>query len=438
MKNPKNHKNTIISIEPGSIADEMGVVPGDILISINSSEVRDIFDYHFLIKDNFVEILIEKATGEEWLLDIEKEDYEDIGMVFENGLMDDAKSCTNKCIFCFIDQLPKGMRKSLYFKDDDTRLSFLQGNYVTLTNMDDKAFERVLFYKFSPINISVHTTDMPKRSFMMGNPKAAYLFDYIDRIAKSGIEMNFQIVLVKGLNDGAYLEKSISDLAEYIPHAKSLSIVPVGLTKYRDGLHPIESFTPEDARDIISTVKKWQMSLRKKHDTRFVYAADEFYLLADRNLPRYEEYQDFPQFENGVGMLAYFLNGAEMAIKKPRLAKEKPDVTVVTSTLASEYIKNLCKEISLGFGVDIDVCVVENKFFGESVTAAGLLTGQDIINTLKERPYHKKILIPMDALKKDEDVFLDDITLEDMQKKLNAHIIPIPADGAAFVKAILD
>ncbi|MCL2566227.1 MAG: DUF512 domain-containing protein [Defluviitaleaceae bacterium] len=435
MKKP--HKNTITYIEPGSIADEMGVVPGDILLSINFREINDIFDYHFLIKDNFIEILIEKATGEEWLLDIEKEDYEDIGMVFENGLMDDAKHCTNKCKFCFIDQLPKNMRKSLYFKDDDARLSFLQGNYITLTNMDEATFDRIIYYKFSPINISVHTTNMQQRAFMMDNPEAVFLFDYIDRLAKANIEMNFQIVLVKGLNDGSYLEKSISDLAEYIPYAKSLSIVPVGLTKYREGLYPIERFTKENARDIIGTVKKWQQSLRKTHDTRFVYAADEFYLLAGRDLPAYEDYQDFPQFENGVGMLAYFLKGAETAIRKPRLAKAIPDVTIVTSVAASEYMKSLCSEISLGFGVDIDICVVENKFFGENITTAGLLTGQDIIETLKKQKYHKKILIPKDALKKDEDIFLDDVTLADMQAQLKAEIIPTPNDGGAFVKEIL-
>lgn len=432
------HKNTITYIEPRSIADEMGVTAGDILISINATVIHDIFDYHFLIQDNTLEILIEKPTGEEWLLDIEKEDHENIGMVFENGLMDNARSCTNKCIFCFIDQLPKGMRSGLYFKDDDARLSFLQGSYITLTNMDEAAFDRILHYKFSPVNISVHTTNMQQRAFMMGNPEAVYLFDYLDRIAKAGMEMNFQIVLVKGLNDGVYLEKSISDLSEYIPLAKSLSIVPVGLTKYRGGLYPVEKFTREDARDIIGTVKKWQMSLRKNHDTRFVYAADEFYLMADRDLPAYEDYQDFPQFENGVGMLAYFLRGAESAIRKPRLAKAAPDVTVVTGKAACKYIKNLCEEISLGFGVDIDVCVVENKLFGENVTAAGLLTGKDIIEALKTEGYHKKILIPKDALKKDEDIFLDDISLEDMKNELRAEIIPIPSDGSAFVKAILD
>lgn len=436
MKN--KYKNQIAGVEPGSIASEMGVKAGDILLSVNSKEIYDIFDYLYLIKDRFVEILIEKPDGEEWLLDIEKEDYEDIGLIFNNGLMGEPKSCKNKCMFCFIDQLPKGMRNSLYFRDDDVRLSFLSGNYVTLTNISEREFERLLFYKFSPVNISVHTTTMQQRAAMMGNPKAANLFDHLDRITANNIEMNFQIVLVKGVNDGKYLEKSIEDLSKYIPHANSLSVVPVGLTKHRDGLHTIEKFTREDARDVIGIVKKWQRSLRKTHNTRFVYAADEFYILADRGLPAYEEYQDFPQFENGVGMLAHFMHAAEGALRKPRLAKVLEDVTVVTGTAASAYIKELCKEISSGFGVTVEVRIVPNNFFGEDVTTAGLLTGRDIIDVLKREGYRKKILIPATALKRDEDIFLDDITLEVMTAELKAKVIPLPVDGAALVREILD
>ena len=431
-------KHIITEVEPGSIAYEMGVVAGDMLININGAEINDVFDYHFITKDDFVQILIEKATGEEWLLDIEKEDYESIGLVFENELMDEAKSCENKCVFCFIDQLPKGLRKSLYFKDDDVRLSFLQGNYVTLTNMTEDEFERILFYKFSPINISVHSTNMTQRAQMMGNDNAAQLFNYLERLAAQEIEMNFQIVLVKGLNDGKHLEKSISELAEFLPLAKSLSVVPVGLSDHRDGLYNIEKFTREDARDIIGTVKKFQQSLRKIHGTRFVYAADEFYLLAERDLPAYEEYQDFPQYENGVGMLRSFLHEAEVSIKKPRLFREKPDVTVVTGVAASEYMTMLCKEISDGFEIDVDVCVVKNRFFGEDITVSGLLTGRDIIDALKESGHHKKILIPRNCLKQDEEIFLDDISVFDMAKELNAEIKALSPDGAGFIKEILD
>jgi len=434
----KKHRHIITEVEPRSIADEMGIVPGDVLISINSSDIEDIFDYHFLTKDHFVQILIEKTTGEEWILEIEKEDYESIGLVFESDLMDDSKSCKNKCVFCFIDQLPKGLRPSLYFKDDDTRLSFLQGNYVTLTNLTEEEFERILFYKFSPINISVHTTNMPQRAHMMGNDDAARLFDYLERFASAGIEMNFQIVLVKGLNDGKHLEKSISDLSQFIPLANSLSVVPVGLSAHREGLYPIEKFTPEDARDVIGIVKKWQQSLRKAHDTRFVYAADEFYLLADRDLPAYEDYQDFPQFENGVGMLRSFLHEADAAIRKPRLFKEKPNVTVVTGVAASEHMKALCKEISEGFEIDIGVCVVQNRFFGENITVAGLLTGQDILYSLKKSGYNEKIIIPKSCLKRDEDIFLDDISVQELAEELKAKVVPVSCNGTVFIREILD
>ena len=436
MKN--RFRKEIVAVKPGSIAHEMGVKAGDVLLSVNNALICDIFDYQFRLKDRFVEILIEKPGGEEWLLDIEKEDYEDIGLSFESDLMDDMLRCSNNCIFCFIDQLPKGLRSSLYFKDDDMRMSFLSGNYVTLTNVDEDEFERILNYKFSPINISVHTANMQQRASIMGNPNAVNLFDYLDRIALLGLDMNFQIVLIKGVNDGAQLENTIESLAKYIPYAKSLSIVPVGLTAHRDGLYEIEPFKREDARDVIGTVKKWQRSMRKIHNTRFVYAADEFYLLAERDLPEFEEYQDFPQYENGVGMLSHFLHDARVVLRKPRLVKDYEDVTVVTSTAAYSYIKGICDEISSSFDVNIDVVLVRNRLFGETVTVAGLLAGRDIIDTLKSGRYHRRILIPQDALKKGEDIFLDDVTLEDMTDELSAKIIPVPSDGAAFVKRILD
>jgi len=428
----------ITDVEHGSIGFDMGVRAGDMLISINDSEVKDAFDYQYLIRDEVVEILIQKPTGEEWLLDIEKDEEEGIGLIFESELMDDTRACENKCVFCFIDQFPKGLRRSLYFKDDDVRLSFLQGNYVTLTNMSEDEFNRILFYKFSPINISVHSTNMEQRVQMMGNANAARLFEYLDKLAEAEIEMNFQIVLVKGLNDGKYLEKSIEDLAKYLPWAKSLSVVPVGLTDHREGLYKIEKFTREDARDVIGIVKKFQQSIRKTHGTRFVYAADEFYLTADRDLPAYEDYQDFPQYENGVGMLRSFIDEAQSAIRKPRRVKNKPDVTVVTAVAAAEHIKELCKEITEGYEIDVNVCVVKNRFLGENITVSGLLVGEDIIAALREHGHHGKILIPSNCLKRDEDVFLDDISVLEVENRLNARVVPIGSDGEWFVREILD
>ena len=430
-------KNIIIKVEPGSIAEEMDIEPGDTLIGVNSHEIKDVFDYRFFIKDEYVELVIEKADGEEWILEIDKDEDEDIGIVFENGLMDNAKSCSNKCMFCFIDQLPKGMRETLYFKDDDSRLSFLQGNYVTLTNMKEEDLERILFYKLSPINVSVHTTDMEQRVFMLKNPNAANLFQYMDRIKDSGVEMNFQIVLVNGINDGDYLDKSIEDLAKYLPKGRSLSVVPVGITKHRDNLYPIEPFTETQSERVIRQVEKWQRRLLKEKGTRFVYASDEFYLKAKRDLPAFEEYEGFPQIENGVGMVSSFLYEADIVIKKPRLFKEREDITIVTGVAAGEYISELCARLARDFDMDIDVCVVENKFFGPEITVAGLLTGRDIINALKERGYHKKILIPQSCLKRDEDIFLDDVTLEDMKRELRAKVKALPCDGFRFVKEIL-
>ena len=430
-------KNVIIKVEPGSIAAEMDIEPGDILIGVNSHEIKDVFDYRFFIKDEYVELVIAKPDGEEWILEIDKDEDEDIGIVFENGLMDNAKSCNNKCMFCFIDQLPKGMRETLYFKDDDSRLSFLQGNYVTLTNMKEEDLERILFYKLSPINVSVHTTDMVQRVEMLKNPKAANLFQYMDRIKDSGVEMNFQIVLVNGINDGDYLDKSIEDLAKYMPKGKSLSVVPVGITKHRDNLYPLEPFTETQAERVIRQVERWQRTLRKQKGSRFVYASDEFYLKAKRDLPAFEDYEGFPQIENGVGMLSSFLYEADIGIKKPRLFKEREALTIVTGIAAAEHMKELCRGLSEDFDIDINVCVVENKFFGPEITVSGLLTGGDIIDALKAQGYHKKILIPQNCLKRDEDIFLDDVTLEDMKRELRAKVKPMPGDGFRFVKEIL-
>ena len=430
-------QNIIIKVEPDSIAEEMDIEPGDILIGVNSHEIKDVFDYRFFIKDEYVELIILKPDGEEWILEIDKDEDEDIGIVFENGLMDNAKSCNNKCLFCFIDQLPKNMRETLYFKDDDSRLSFLQGNYVTLTNMKEEDLERILFYKLSPINVSVHTTDMEQRVAMLKNPKAANLFQYMDKILESGVEMNFQIVLVNGMNDGEYLDKSIEDLSKYMPKGKSLSVVPVGITKHREKLHPLEPFSESQAERVIRQVERWQRTLRKQYGSRFVYASDEFYLKAKRELPAFEEYEGFPQIENGVGMLASFMYEADIVINKPRLFKEREDITIVTGVAAAEHIKALCARLSGSFNMDIDVCVVENKFFGPEITVAGLLTGRDIINALKEHGYHKKILIPQSCLKQGEDIFLDDVTLEDMKRELRAKVKALPCDGFRFVKEIL-
>ena len=297
----KEHK--IDSVEPGSIAEEMGIEAGDILLEVNGKPIQDVFDYHFLINDVLLTLLIRKPDGEEWELEIEKDYYEDPGIVFENGLMDDYKSCYNKCIFCFIDQMPPNMRETLYFKDDDSRLSFLQGNYVTLTNMKDEDADRIIRYKLAPINVSVHTMNPELRCEMLHNRFAGEALDKIRRFYEGEIEMNGQIVLCKGVNDGAELERSIKELADYLPYMQSLSVVPVGLTKFREGLYPLKPFEKEDAREVLEIIHKWQKICYEKHGTHFVQASDEWYLLAEEPFPPEENYDGYIQLENGVGMI---------------------------------------------------------------------------------------------------------------------------------------
>ena len=290
-------------VQPGSIAEELEIEPGDELISINDQEIEDVFDYHYLVNDDYLTVLIRKTNGEEWELEIEKDYEEDLGIEFDNGLMDEYRSCRNNCIFCFIDQMPPGMRETLYFKDDDSRLSFLQGNYVTLTNMSDHDIDRIIKYHLGPINISFQTTNPQLRCKMLHNRFAGDIFPKVQRLYEAGIEMNGQIVLCKGVNDGEELERSIRDLSRYLPHLRSVSIVPVGLSKYRDGLYPLEPFTKEDAQNVLECVHRWQKMLYAEYGLHFIHCSDEWYILAEQSMPPEEQYDGYLQLENGVGML---------------------------------------------------------------------------------------------------------------------------------------
>ncbi|MBS7210387.1 MAG: DUF512 domain-containing protein, partial [Lachnospiraceae bacterium] len=301
-------EHIIRSVEEGSIAWELGIEAGDKLISINDNEIEDVFDYHFLVNDEELVVLIEKPDGEEWELEIEKDYEEDLGISFEQGLMDEYRSCRNKCMFCFIDQMPKGMRDTLYFKDDDSRLSFLQGNYITLTNMSDDDVRRIVKYHLEPINISFHTTNPELRCKMLHNRFAGDALKKVDILYEGGITMNGQIVLCKGENDGEELERSIRDMTKYLPHLQSVSVVPVGLTKYRDGLYPLESFEKEDAKKVLETIHKWQKKIYEEYGTHFIHAGDEWYILAEEEVPEEERYDGYLQLENGVGMLRLLQN----------------------------------------------------------------------------------------------------------------------------------
>ena len=436
-------EHVISRIMPGSIAEELGVEPGDVLLSVNGCEIGDVFDYHYFTNEEYLTVSIRKADGEEWELDIEKEYEEDLGIAFENGLMDDYKSCQNKCIFCFIDQMPPGMRDTLYFKDDDSRLSFLQGNYVTLTNMSDHDIERIIKYRLSPINISFQTTNPELRCKMLNNRFAGEALKKADRFYEAGITMNGQIVLCRGVNDREELERTISDLTGYLPVLESVSVVPVGLSRYREGLYPLEPFTKEDAREVLALIHRWQEKLYPLYGLHFIHASDEWYILAEEELPEEERYDGYLQLENGVGMLRLLLNEFEEALKEAEGNKRSEDGTkkvlsLVTGKLAYPYILSMAERMEKAFGfLRINVFGIINDFFGERITVSGLLTGQDIEKQLKGKELGERVLLPENVLRSGERVFLDDMTVEELEKALQVRVDIVKSSGRDFVNAIL-
>lgn len=437
---------------PGSIAEEMGIVAGDALLAVNDNEIEDVFDYRFLMKDEYVEVLVRKADGEEWLLEIDKEYDEELGVEFENSLMSDYRSCSNKCIFCFIDQMPPGMRETLYFKDDDSRLSFLQGNYITLTNMSEHDVERIIQMQLAPINISVQTTNPELRCMMLHNRFAGEKLRFLDRFYEGRVEMNGQIVCCKGVNDGEELRRSIEDLMKYLPFMRSVSVVPAGITKYREGLYPLEMFTKEEAGQIIDMIEAYQKICFDQYGLHFVHASDELYFLAERDFPEEERYDGYIQLENGVGMIRLFREEFSETLQKikndrngqQRLREVKRTLTIATGELAfpvmreaSEAMMQVCP------GLSVHVCPIRNDFFGETITVSGLVTGQDLIARLKERQAAgedpgETLLIPSHMLRSGEEVFLDDVTVQDVERALGIPVTAIEPDGRDFVEALLD
>lgn len=445
----KKTKHVIRKIIEGSIAEELGMEPGDELLAVNGQEITDIFDYQYLVQDEYIEVLIRRTDGEEWLLEIDKEYDEDLGIEFENGLMDDYRSCHNKCIFCFIDQMPKGMRKTLYFKDDDSRLSFLQGNYVTLTNMSDEDVDRIIRYHLSPINISFQTTNPELRCMMLNNRFAGRALLQVRKLYEAGITMNGQIVLCKGINDGAELERSITDLTAYLPLLESVSVVPVGLSKYRDGLYPLEPFTKEDAQEVLRCIHRWQEKLYPEYGLHFVHASDEWYVLAEEPLPEEARYDGYLQLENGVGMLRLLLTEFEEAMEALEAQDlEKAygaydtgcggELSVVTGKLAYPFLKDMARRLEARFpALQIHVYAITNEFFGERITVSGLLTGQDIIRQLQGRKLGERILLPQNMLRSGEDYFLDDVTVGDLEKALQVKVDIVKSSGHDFVHTVL-
>jgi len=434
----KHKEHVIQRVEPGSIAWELELEPGDVLVSINGQAVQDVFDYHYLIQEEYLELLIRKANGEEWELEIEKEYEDDLGMEFENGLMDAYRSCRNKCIFCFIDQLPKGMRDTLYFKDDDSRLSFLQGNYVTLTNMSEEDVERVIRYHLEPINISFQTMNPQLRCKMLNNRFAGEALKKAERFYEAGITMNGQIVLCKGVNDGAELESSIQKLTRYLPCLQSVSVVPVGLTRYREGLYPLTSFTKEDAIEVLNLIHSWQEKLFKEYGTHFIHAGDEWYLLAEQELPVEETYDGYLQLENGVGMVRLLENEVLEELSQMQGDDTERRISIATGILAAPLLQQLTEKISEKYPrVQVRVFPVTNEFFGERITVAGLLTGQDLKEQLTGQELGTELLLTEHMLRDGEEVFLDDMSVSELSGALQVPITIVKSDGKAFLEAVL-
>lgn len=424
------------SVDAGSIAEELGIEAGDVVSSINGTDIEDYFDYKFLSDDEEITLCVKKKNGEKCVFEIYNEDMEDLGINFEGMLFGHAKRCANKCIFCFIDQLPKGMRSSLYFKDDDSRLSFLYGNYLTLTNMTKEDMDKIIRYRISPVNISVHTVNPSLRVKMLKNRRADRIMEQIRHFYDNNISMNFQIVLVKNENDGYELLRSINELAEFYPVAKSMSVVPVGITKYRKGLYEVEPFSKKDFSEIIDMVEKEQEKLLKKIGTRFVYLSDEFYVNAKKAIPNAEKYEDFPQIENGVGMLASMEAEFNEAVKSAKYKENGKKTAVATGKIAYNFINGLVEKLKMMYNINAEVYAVENNFFGGEVSVSGLICGSDLIEQLKTKEFDR-LLITKSMLKADEPIFLDDVTVKEAEKALNAEIIPVENDGYDFVKKVL-
>ena len=432
-------EHIISSVAPGSIAQEMGIEPGDRLLEVNGKSPEDVFDYRYLMNEEEILVLIRKANGEEWELEIEKEYEDDLGIEFENGLMDDYRSCRNKCIFCFIDQLPKGMRSTLYFKDDDSRLSFLQGNYLTLTNMSEHDIDRIIQYKLSPINISFQTMNPELRCKMLHNRFAGEIFDKVKRLKDAGIIMNGQIVLCRGVNDGAELERSIRELTAYMPQLESVSVVPVGLTRYRDGLYPLEPFTKEDACEVLDLIHGWQEKLYKEWGNHFIHAGDEWYILAERPIPEEKTYDGYLQLENGVGMVRLLDEEVAQTLAGMTGDDRKIHRTIATGELAAPFLRKHVESVRKKYpNIDIQVLAIKNEFFGGKITVAGLITGTDLISQLKGKDLGDRLLLTNHMLKSGEPVFLDDVTVDDVQNALQIKVSIVESSGADFVSSLIE
>lgn len=453
----KGHE--IKHVEPESIAEELGVEAGDYLLEINGKQIEDALDLRYFETEEDIVVLIYKTSEEEeWELEIEKEADEDLGFVFEDNLLDSYHSCSNKCVFCFIDQLPSGLRETLYFKDDDARLSFLQGNYITMTNIKEKEIDRIIEYRMNPINISIHTMDMELRKQMLHNKFASRIIPYMDKLYKAEIIMNGQIVLCRGINDKEHLRYTLEQLLAYHPYMQSVSIVPVGLTKYRQHLKNLDPFDKEAAKEVIDLVKEFQEKSKAKGGNHFIHAGDEFYFLANEEVPLEETYDGYLQYENGVGMTRLLIDEVTkliedmtkeeaVALYKNVTSHNVSKGTIITGKMIEPVLQELrqkaLKKLEEISGLDFTVLdekrkikYIENEFFGPNITVTGLITGQDIITQCKKADIGETIYIVTDMLKHDEDIFLDDVHIHDIEKEINVKVDKVSLSSAEFFKLL--
>lgn len=430
----------ITSVEPGSPARRARIHKGDTLISINGNAITDVLDYRFYMTDEHLEILLCDQEKKLRTVVVEKDEYDDLGLEFETYLMDRQMGCKNACIFCFVDQTPPGMRKSLYFKDDDTRMSFLFGNYTTLTNLKEGDIQRIIKMHISPINISIQTMNPALRVQMMKNPFAGESLKFVRMLTEGGIKINTQIVLCPGYNDGEQLEYSLSELAKLGPNVQSIAVVPVGLTRYREKLTPLRGFFPQEAVEVVKTMERWGEYFCKEYGTRTAYASDEFYILAGKDFPPYEFYEDFAQLENGVGMMTLMQHDFAQALKEAQL-EQSPAAhrcTIATGQLAYPMTQDFAERVQQAFPqVQVQVKKIRNDFWGPTITVAGLITGQDLLAQLEGLDLGSELLIPANMLRHEQDRFLDDLTLEQVQETLGVPVLPVENDAFELLARML-
>jgi putative radical SAM enzyme (TIGR03279 family) len=431
----------IENVLPGSIAQQLELEPGDKILSVNGSKPEDLIDFRFLCADEEIEIEIMKEDGQIWVCDVQKEFDEALGITFTQDTFDGIRNCANKCIFCFVDQMPVGLRESLYIKDDDYRHSFLHGNFITLTNLTKNDIDRILRMRLSPLYISVHTTNPVLREKMLGSKKAGSIMNQLKELASAGLEMHTQIVLCPGLNDGEELTRTVDDLTSLWPSVRSIAIVPVGITGYQKNIDLIRPFTSIEAQELIEVLIPVQDNLRKKTKIPCLFLADEFFVLAGHSIPKTNYYGDFPQLENGVGLVRIFYDSFEKEIKAlPKSFKVTKKIAVVTGKSGEYVLEPLIKKLNTINNLHIKLIGVQNVFFGGHVTVSGLLTGSDILNEIKTLVGYDTVLIPGVMLKKGEDVFLDGKTVQDLEEKLGAKVIVIDIENGAkdFIRIIRD